>query len=111
MVKMMNILVTGGTGFIGSHTIIELLEAGHTVVVVDNLVNSSCESLKRVEIITGQKVPFYKIDIRNREALEHVFSLCHFDCCMHFAGLKSVSKSVIKPWRYFENNINVTLVL
>ena len=107
----MNILVTGGAGFIGSHTIIELLQGGHQVVVVDNLSNSNPESLRRVESIVGQVMPFYKVDIRDRVALETVFALHDFDCCIHFAGLKAVGESVVKPWEYYENNIYGTLVL
>lgn len=107
----MNILVTGGAGFIGSHTLIELMAVGHSVVVVDNLSNTNPESLRRVESITGQGVPFYKVDIRDREGLSRVFSLHNFDCCIHFAGLKAVGESVVKPWEYYENNINGTLVL
>lgn len=107
----MKILVTGGAGYIGSHTIVELINAGHTAVVVDNLSNSSEESLRRVAKITGTEVPFYKIDIRDREGLEKVFSEHTFDCCIHFAGLKAVGESVVKPWEYYENNIGGTLVL
>ena len=107
----MNILITGGAGYIGSHTLIELLEAGHSAVLVDNLSNASSESLRRVESISGQTVPFYKVDIRDREALETVFSVHGFDCCIHFAGLKAVGESVTHPWEYYENNINGTLVL
>ena len=107
----MNILVTGGAGYIGSHTLIELMAAGHSVVVVDNLSNASEESLRRVESITGQRVPFYKVDIRNRHDLDMVFSVHAFDCCIHFAGLKAVGESVLKPWEYYENNIGGTLVL
>ena len=107
----MNILVTGGAGYIGSHTLIELIAKGHSVVVVDNLSNSNPESLRRVESITGQGVPFYKADIRDRETLFRIFALHSFDCCIHFAGLKAVGESVVKPWEYYENNINGTLVL
>ena len=107
----MNILVTGGAGYIGSHMLIELMAVGHSVVVVDNLSNSNPESLRRVESITGQGVPFYKVDIRDREGLSLVFALYNFDCCIHFAGLKAVGESVVKPWEYYENNINGTLVL
>ena len=107
----MNILVTGGAGFIGSHTLIELIAEGHAVAVVDNLSNSNPEALRRVESITGQIVPFYKVDIRDREGLSRVFALHDFDCCIHFAGLKAVGESVVKPWEYYENNINGTLVL
>ena len=107
----MEILVTGGAGYIGSHTVVELINASHAVVVVDNLSNSCEEALRRVETITGQSVCFYKIDIRNRQDLESVFKIHHFDCCIHFAGLKAVGESVSKPWEYYENNINGTLVL
>ena len=107
----MNVLVTGGTGYIGTHTIVELINSGHFVVAVDNLCNSSQESLKRVEKIVGQKIPFYEVDIRDRSALENIFTRYSFDCCIHFAGLKAVGESVIHPWEYYENNINGTLVL
>lgn len=108
----MNILVTGGAGYIGSHTLIELYKAGHTAVVVDNLSNSNPEALRRVAELAGIKqVPFYKADIRDREALEKVFSQHKLDACIHFAGLKAVGESVEKPWEYYENNIGGTLVL
>ncbi len=99
----MKILVTGGAGFIGSHTLIELIEANHSVVVVDNLSNSSLNSLHRVESITRREAPFYKIDIRDREGLSQVFALYNFDCCIHFAGLKAVGESVMKPWEYYDS--------
>ena len=98
----MNILVTGGAGYIGSHTLIELLEGRHSAVVVDNLSNSSSEALRRVESITGKAVPFYKVDIRDRDAVETVFAVHTFDCCIHFAGLKAVGESVTHPWEYYE---------
>ena len=107
----MNILVTGGAGFIGSHTLIELVEAGHAPVVVDNLSNSSPKAIERVEKIVGTTIPFYNVDIRDREGLEKVFAENTFDCCIHFAGLKAVGESVQKPWEYYENNIGGTLVL
>ena len=108
----MNILVTGGAGFIGSHTLIELYKAGHTAVVVDNLSNSNPEALRRVAQIIGiSEVPFYKVDIRDREGLEGVFAKHKFDACIHFAGLKAVGESVEKPWEYYENNIGGTLTL
>lgn len=108
----MNILVTGGAGFIGSHTLIELYKAGHTAVVVDNLCNSNYEAMKRVAKIIGiDLIPFYKADIRDRNYLEHIFNENHFDACIHFAGLKAVGVSVEKPLEYYENNINGTLVL
>ncbi len=108
----MKILVTGGAGFIGSHTVVELQESGHEVVVLDNLSNASEESLKRVEAITGKAVPFYKADILDREALEKVFNEnLDIDAVIHFAGLKAVGESVRKPWEYYENNIAGTLTL
>ncbi len=107
----MRILVTGGTGYIGSHTVIALTEAGHTVSVLDNLSNSSEEALRRVERITGFSIPFYKVDIRDREGLERVFTLQSFDAVIHFAGLKAVGESVVKPWEYYDNNITGTLTL
>ena len=107
----MNILVTGGAGYIGSHTVVELLQAGHSVVVADNLCNSSAVALDRVREITGKDVPFYPADIRDREALERVFEAHSFDACIHFAGLKAVGESVAKPWEYYENNVSGTLTL
>lgn len=107
----MSILVTGGTGYIGSHTVVELLSAGYEVVVLDNLSNSSKESLRRVEEITGKKVPFYEADISDREALEEIFTKESIDSCIHFAGLKAVGESVQKPWEYYSNNVAGTLVL
>lgn len=107
----MSILVTGGAGFIGSHTCVELLENGYEVVVVDNLCNASKESLKRVEQITGKKVTFYKGDILDKEFLNRVFEKEEIESCIHFAGLKAVGESVEKPWEYYHNNITGTLVL
>lgn len=118
----MNILVTGGAGYIGSHTLIELYKAGHTALVVDNLYNSDQESLRRVAEILGiAQIPFVNADIRDREALEEVFRqnekmvngqmVTGFDACIHFAGLKAVGESVAKPLEYYENNMNGTFVL
>ena len=107
----MAILVTGGAGYIGSHTVVELQNAGYDVVVVDNLSNSSEKSLDRVAKITGKPVTFYKADILDREALEQVFAKEKIDSCIHFAGLKAVGESVQKPWEYYENNIAGTLTL
>lgn len=107
----MNILVTGGAGYIGSHTLIELYNVGHTAVVVDNLSNSSKESLKRVARIIGVEIPFYQVDIRDKSGLEQVLEKHQCDACIHFAGLKAVGESVSKPLEYYENNINGTLVL
>ena len=108
----MKILVTGGAGFIGSHTLIELYKAGHTALVVDNLYNSNREALRRVaEIIGIPEVPFIEADIRDREALEAILAAHRFDACIHFAGLKAVGESVAKPLEYYENNMNGTFVL
>ena len=108
----MKILVTGGAGYIGSHTLIELYAAGHTAVVVDNLSNSNPISLERVAKIIGvEEIPFYEVDIRDREGLERVFAEHKFDACIHFAGLKAVGESVEKPLEYYDNNIAGTLVL
>lgn len=107
----MAILVTGGAGYIGSHTVVELQNAGYDVVVVDNLANASEKSLERVEKITGKPVKFYKADILDREALNKVFEENKIESCIHFAGLKAVGESVQKPWEYYYNNISGTLVL
>ena len=107
----MNILLTGGAGYIGSHTIVELDKAGHSVVVVDNFVNSQPESLKRVAKIIGKEVPFIEADVRDREAMDKVFSNNKIDAVIHFAGLKAVGESVAKPLEYYENNMNSTFVL
>lgn len=107
----MAILVTGGAGYIGSHTVVELQNAGYEVVVVDNLSNSSKESLKRVEKITGKPVTFYEADILDRAALNEILDKESIDSCIHFAGLKAVGESVRKPWEYYENNIAGTLTL
>ena len=107
----MSILVTGGAGYIGSHTVIELVNAGYDVVVVDNLCNSSNESMKRVEEITGKAVKFYEVDILDKEGLTKVFENESIDSVIHFAGLKAVGESVAKPWLYYNNNITGTLVL
>ena len=107
----MAILVTGGTGYIGSHTVVELLNAGYEVVIVDNLSNSSPKSLERVEEITGKKTKFYNADIRDEEALNKIFDNESIDSCIHFAGLKAVGESVSKPWLYYDNNVHGTLTL
>ncbi len=107
----MAILVTGGAGYIGSHTVVELQNAGYDVVVCDNLCNSSKKSLERVEEITGKKVKFYLADILDREAMENIFKNEKIDSVIHFAGLKAVGESVAKPWEYYNNNITGTLVL
>ena len=107
----MAILVTGGAGYIGSHTCIELLNAGYEVVVMDNLYNASEEALRRVEKITGKHVTFYKANMLDREAVNEIFEKESIDSVIHFAGLKAVGESVHKPLEYFDNNVTGTLVL
>ena len=108
---MMKILVTGGAGYIGSHTCVSLLEAGYEVVVADNLVNSKKEALDRVEEITGKSLTFYEVDVCDRDAMESLFSKEAIGAVIHFAGLKAVGESVRVPLRYYENNLISTLVL
>ena len=107
----MKILVTGGAGFIGSHTVVELMQESHEVVILDNLSNASEKALDRLQTITGRKVPFYRADIRDREALAKIFETERPDAVIHFAGLKAVGESVRLPWEYYENNIGGTLTL
>ncbi len=107
----MSILITGGCGYIGSHTCIELLAKGQDIVVLDNFYNSDIESLNRVKNITRKDFPFYECDIRDREGLRNIFSKHNIDIVIHFAGLKAVGESVLKPLEYFDNNVNGTLVL
>ena len=107
----MKILVTGGAGYIGSHTCIELIESGYEVVVVDNLCNSSLESLKRVEKLTDSDIPFHKVDVRDKQALTHVFEQYSIDGVIHFAGLKAVGESVEKPIEYYDTNVGGTFIL
>ncbi len=107
----MNILVTGGAGYIGSHTCLGLLEKGYEVTVIDNLCNSSEESLRRVQELTGKSLRFYRGDVRSEELLETIFRENDIGCVIHFAGLKAVGESVAQPWRYYDNNLNSTLVL
>lgn len=108
----MSILITGGAGYIGSHTIVELQNAGYEVVVMDNLSNSSMKSLDRVSELTGKPIKFYKADIRNRDELEAIFEAePEIDSCINFASLKAVGESVEKPWEYYNNNIGGTLTL
>jgi UDP-glucose 4-epimerase len=109
----MHILVTGGAGYIGSHTCLELLQAGHRVTVVDNLINAKEEALRRVCQLTGKKVQFYKVDLLDKESLTAVFASCSspFDAVIHFAGLKAVGESVQRPLAYYHNNITGTLML
>lgn len=107
----MKILVTGGAGYIGSHTCVELIKAGYQVVVVDNLCNSKSSVLDRIATITGTTVPFVQVDLRDRDQLEKVFVQYRFDAVMHFAGLKAVGESVAEPLRYYDNNVEGSLVL
>lgn len=107
----MTILVTGGAGFIGSHTCVELLQRGMQVIAADSLVNSSARALERVEQITGRAPVFYPIDIRDEAALESVFAAHSIDCVIHFAGLKAVGESVAEPLTYYDNNLGSTVAL
>ncbi len=107
----MNVLVTGGAGYIGSHTSVELLNAGHNVICIDNFMNSKYEAVKRVEEITGKKVKFYEGDIRDREILDKIFTENKIDAVINFAGLKAVGESCAKPLEYYENNIEGLLIL
>ena len=105
------ILVTGGAGYIGSHTVLALLEAGHEVLIVDNLSNSSAKVLPRLEQLSGQVIPFVQADVRDGAALDRIFAEHRIDGVIHFAGLKAVGESVAQPLRYFDNNIGSTLAL
>ena len=107
----MEVLVTGGMGYIGSHTVVELINEGYTPIIVDNLSNSNVEVLNRIQKITGVKPTFYELDVRNSEKLEQVFANHKIEVVIHFAGLKAVGESVEKPLEYYDNNINSTLVL
>ena len=107
----MSILVTGGAGFIGSHTCVELLNAGYDTIILDNLCNSKSESINRVKEITGKDVKFYNCDIRDREGLDKIFAENKIDAVIHFAGLKAVGESCAKPLEYYDNNIGGTVIL
>lgn len=107
----MNILVTGGAGYIGSHTCLELLNSGYGVVVIDNLCNSNPRALERVQRLAGKELKFYQGDVRDGELLRKIFRENEIGCVIHFAGLKAVGESVAKPWEYYDNNLNSTLVL
>ena len=107
----MTILLTGGAGYIGSHICVELANAGYNTVILDNLSNSSEESIRRVEKITGKQVAFYKVDLLDSVAVEEVFKKEKIDAVIHLAGLKAVGESVRKPLEYYHNNITGTLVL
>ncbi len=107
----MNVLVTGGAGYIGSHTCIELLESGYGVIIIDNLCNSNPKSLDRVRELSGKDVKFYEGDVRDEALLRRIFAENEISSVIHFAGLKAVGESVAQPWRYYDNNLNSTLVL
>ena len=107
----MTVLVTGGAGYIGSHTCVELLEKGFDVVIIDNLVNSSAKAVERIEEITGKSVTFYQEDVRNRAALDRIFEKHDINCAIHFAGLKAVGESVAMPLEYYDNNLFSTVRL
>jgi len=107
----MTILLAGGAGYIGSHTAVELLNAGHDVIIADNYCNSSPEAVKRIAEVTGKNVPAYKVDVRIKKDLLEVFGKHDIDCVIHFAGLKAVGESVRKPIEYYRNNIDTTLTL
>ena len=104
----MAVLVTGGAGYIGSHTCVELLESGEEIIIVDNFVNSKPEALDRIREITGRDFKFYETDLLNREGMEKIFAQNQIDSVIHFAGLKAVGESVAQPLRYYHNNITGT---
>ena len=108
---MGEILVTGGAGFIGTHTCIALLQAGYSVVILDNLCNAKQESLLHLQEITGKSIPFYHMDIRNADGLRQIFQTHHISAVLHFAGLKAVGESVQQPLRYYQNNIGGMMTL
>ncbi|MBQ4326587.1 MAG: SDR family NAD(P)-dependent oxidoreductase, partial [Mailhella sp.] len=107
----MLVLLAGGAGYIGSHTAVQLLEAGHDVVIVDNYSNSSPEAVKRIAEITGRPVRAYEADVKDRDAVSRIMQENSIDCVIHFAGLKAVGESVRKPIEYYRNNIDTTLTL
>ncbi len=107
----MNILITGATGFIASHTIVELQQKGHNIIGIDNLSNSSIDTVDKIAQITGKKIDFYKVDICDYNKLKTTLTDKHIDCCIHFAGLKAVGESVAKPIEYYDNNIGGTISL
>ena len=107
----MNILLTGGAGYIGSHTAVELLEAGYDVIIADDLSNSKMESVRRIEKITGRTVTFYQCDVADEAAVATIFSAHTIDAVIHFAGYKAVGESVQKPLSYYRNNLTTTLTL
>lgn len=107
----MKVLVTGGLGYIGSHTCVQLIENGHTPVVMDNLSNSKALVLNRIEALTGQRPSFHLGDVRDEAFLDSIFAQHQIDAVIHFAGLKAVGESVAKPLEYYDNNVNGSLVL
>ncbi|MEE0868992.1 MAG: SDR family NAD(P)-dependent oxidoreductase, partial [Ruminococcus sp.] len=107
----MNVLLAGGAGYIGSHTCVELINAGHDVVIADNFSNSCPEAVARVEEITGRKIPLYEADVCDKTAVDKIFSENKIDAVIHFAGLKAVGESCEKPVEYYRNNIDSTLTL
>ena len=107
----MKILLTGGAGFIGSHTCVELVSAGHEPVIVDNLYNASPKVLERLKVITGREIPFYEADVSDEKAMNAIFEKERFDAVIHFAGYKAVGESVSKPLEYYRNNLDTTLTL
>ena len=107
----MKILLTGGAGFIGSHTCVEIVEAGHDVVIADDLSNSKPAVLDRLKELTGKEIPFYHIDVADRQKVDEMFAKENFDAVIHFAGFKAVGESVAKPVMYYRNNIDTTLTL
>ena len=107
----LNILLAGGAGYIGSHTAVELLNAGHEIVIVDDYSNSCPEAVKRIELITGKEVVSYEADVKDKDAVKNIFKENKLDCVIHFAGLKAVGESVQQPVRYYRNNIDTTLTL
>lgn len=108
---MGEILVTGGAGFIGTHTCISLLQAGYSVVILDNLCNAKLESILKLQAVVGKTIPFYRMDLRNLEGLRQIFRMHHIDAVLHFAGLKAVGESVQQPLRYYQNNVSGTMQL
>lgn len=107
----MKVLIAGGAGYIGSHTVVQLYQAGHSCIIADNLCNSSVKAVKQTSKIIGQEVKFYNVDLCNNKELEHIFAENKFDAVIHFAGLKAVGESVEKPLLYYKNNLNSTLIL
>ena len=106
----MHVLLTGGAGYIGTHTAVEFINAGHTVTIVDNLSNSSVKAVRRVERLTNSSIDFHEVDLLETVPLDQIFRTSHFDAVVHFAGLKAVGESVSKPLDYYRNNISGTII-